>query len=213
MKKLIIFVISLSLILCGCGATPFEQTMPEVNEKQETYLSTTEPAATEPAATAPLGTPENPYPPGMYKIGSDLPAGEYFLAALDDGGGYYCVSSDSNKEDIIENDIFSNHTFITVSEGQYFDVSRACFVLSDGYTVRISDNGSLRPGMYRVGLDIPAGEYKLDATDSLGYYCIYTDSVAPLDIVDNDLFENTAYVTVSDGQYLSLNDCIGIPVK
>jgi hypothetical protein len=67
--------------------------------------------------------------------------------------------------------------------------------------------------MYRAGRDIPAGEYKLTCDDGMGYYCIYNDTNAPFDIVNNDLFDSSAYVTVKDGQYLVLSRCTAVPVN
>lgn len=65
-------------------------------------------------------------------------------------------------------------------------------------------------GTYRVGTDIEAGEYKLTATSDIPGYWEVTNSSAPdADIVGNDNFEGTAYVTVTDGQYLKLNRCTG----
>lgn len=159
----------------------------------------------------PMGTPENPYMPGMYKVGSDLPAGEYCFVASG-GSGYACVSSDSNQDDILENEMFDHTWFVTVSDGQYLEASRCAFVVADDVVLNIEPDGSFKDGTYRVGIDIPAGEYKLTSTDG-GYYCIYKDSVPPFDIVSNDLFDGSSYVTVKDGQYLSTSDCIAVPVK
>lgn len=65
-------------------------------------------------------------------------------------------------------------------------------------------------GTHRVGTDIEAGEYKLTATSSTPGYWEVTNSSAPdADIVGNDNFEGTAYVTVADGQYLKLDRCTG----
>ncbi len=65
------------------------------------------------------------YSEGTYKIGSDMPAGEYKLTPTSSLGGYYAVLSDSTGEDnIITNDNFENQTYVTVSEGQYLELSR-----------------------------------------------------------------------------------------
>ena len=58
--------------------------------------------------------------------------------------------------------------------------------------------------MYRVGIDIPAGEYKLvaDAGD-MAYVAVYKDSLNTMSsIVTNENFENTYYLSVEEGQYL-----------
>ena len=158
------------------------------------------------------GTKENPYMEGTYKVGTDVPAGEYLFVITDPSGGYVCVSADSNKDDIIENEMVELCWFATVKDGQYLEVRDCAFLHAENATLNINEDGSFVAGMYRVGIDIPAGEYKL-TTDDMGYWCIYKDSVVPFDIVSNDLFEGSTYVTVKDGQYLITSDCIAVPVE
>lgn len=63
-------------------------------------------------------------------------------------------------------------------------------------------------GTYKVGSDIEAGEYKLTCTSSVGAYWEVTNSSSPdADIVGNDNFDGSTYVTVNDGQYLKLSRC------
>ncbi|MEE6148108.1 hypothetical protein VXJ25_08965 [Olsenella sp. YH-ols2223] len=67
-------------------------------------------------------------------------------------------------------------------------------------------------GTYKVGSDLPAGEYKLTCTDTVPAYWAVTNSSAPdAQIVGNDNFTGTTYVTVSDGQYLKLVRCVAEP--
>lgn len=67
---------------------------------------------------------------------------------------------------------------------------------------------TITEGTYRVGTDIEAGEYKLTSDAGTSGYWQVTNSSAPdADIVGNDNFEGSAYVTVTDGQYLKLNRC------
>ena len=146
---------------------------------------------------------DSEYGAGMYKIGVDMPAGEYILFCDSDVKGYFCVSSDSNQKDIIQNENFEYNSIITVNDGEYFDLERS-------YAVPSSDNPQVDTsgsGMFEVGKHIPSGEYKLIGTsDVKGYYCIYDDSRQD-HIVANQNFNNSTYVTVSDGQYLLLDRC------
>ena len=68
-------------------------------------------------------------------------------------------------------------------------------------------------GMYKVGTDIPAGEYRLTATSDSGYWEVTASSAADADIIGNDNFGGSTYVTVSEGQYLKLNRCYAEPVQ
>lgn len=157
-----------------------------------------------------LGSAQNPYSAGMYKVGIDLPAGEYLFIANGSTAAYVCVSADSNQEKIIENENFEYSFFVTVSDGQYLQAKRCDFVIASNYTVNINDDGSFEDGMYRVGIDIPAGEYRLTPSGS-GYYSIYGNSIAPFNIISNDNFDGNTYVTVRDGQYLLIKRCSANP--
>ena len=64
------------------------------------------------------------YNSGVYKVGVDIPAGEYCVyAEYEDHGGYYCVSSDSAGDSIIGNNNFDYNAFVTVYDGQYIQFS------------------------------------------------------------------------------------------
>ncbi|WP_458119043.1 hypothetical protein OF381_00060 [Mannheimia haemolytica] len=78
-------------------------------------------------------TPNATYGAGTYKVGVDIPAGEYKVYATSrDGTGTVFVSKTSNYRDIsnmVHHEIFNNHTYVTVSEGQYLRVSFGKFEL------------------------------------------------------------------------------------
>lgn len=139
---------------------------------------------------------------GMYKVGTDMPAGEYVIV----GSGYLQISSDSSGsfESIVENDNYSNRTIILVSDGQYVQFSGRAYTPADAPKVDAS-SGTLPAGKYKVGTDFPAGEYKITPSGS-GYYGISTSASESLDsLVSNDNFDTERYLTVQDGQYLKLN--------
>lgn len=68
------------------------------------------------------------YKPGKYKVGKNLPAGEYKLLAKG-GNAYFGLTSDSNGDDIIVNGIFETQSYVTVAEGQYLELRR-CVAIS-----------------------------------------------------------------------------------
>lgn len=141
------------------------------------------------------------YNAGQYKIGQDIPSGEYVIFA-ESGAGYFVVTSDSNGDDIIANDNFDYNAIISVNDGEYLELSRS-------KAVPIEEVVSLpldRTNMYKIGVHLSAGEYKVMADSDNGYYCIYNDSRHE-DIEANDNFSGQAYVTVRDGQYLLLSGC------
>ena len=146
---------------------------------------------------------------GTYKVGKDIPAGEYFVKCT----SYNCyiqVSSDSTGsfDSIIANDNISTHTYITVRDGEYFTVTGGKFALSSEVdAVAPSSDGTYGEGTYKVGKDIPAGEYKIIAVNSC-YIEVSSNSNNTFNsIVSNDNIEvgTSTYITVSDGQYLKVN--------
>ncbi|MBE6990735.1 MAG: hypothetical protein E7426_08365 [Ruminococcaceae bacterium] len=139
---------------------------------------------------------------GQYKVGVDIAAGEYVVFSTD-GSGYFSVCSDANGDDIICNSIFTYNAYITIRDGEYLELSCCYAIPLLSNDIEINTDG---PGMFKVGVDIPAGEYKLQADRDTGYYCIYPSSRQE-DIVANDIFDGQAYVSVYDGQYLDLSEC------
>lgn len=147
------------------------------------------------------------YDEGQYKVGLDFIAGEYVLLSTSDYPGYFAINFDANGRDTIANGLFEVNSIITVYDGDYLELSRCVAIRSSdfysSYTIKTNLNGT----MLKVGYDILPGEFKLIAeTGASGYYCIYNDS-RQTDIIDNDLFKNSAWVTVKYGQYIVLSRC------
>lgn len=145
---------------------------------------------------------------GTYKIGVDLPAGEYVFFAK--GMGYIEVASDStgSLESIISNDNVSGHTYITVNDGEYLKLrSGEAYAVADAPSV-VPTDGIYKDGTYIVGKDIPAGEYKVTVNSNIGmgYIEVSSDSRGDLNsIITNDNLMEDSYITVQDGQYLKLS--------
>lgn len=153
------------------------------------------------------------YEEDNYKIGQNMPAGEYVVFSYDDSG-YVCISEDSNQNNIIENENFEYNTIIQVRDGDYLEISRAYAVPIDQAKLKLNKSGS----MYKVGYHIEAGEYRLERTsDYGGYYAVLKGPVGSEraggiidNIIDNDNFDGSrAYVTVENGQYLQTSRCKG----
>ena len=141
------------------------------------------------------------YKEGMYKVGSDIPAGEYILFADNSGNGYYERNEDSAGDSIIDNDNFSTFTYVNFKEGEYAKIANARAVSSADVTESLAKDG-ITEGTYKVGKDIEPGEYKI--TTETDTYWERTDKNG--EIIDNDNFTNNAYVTVKAGEYFKLTD-------
>lgn len=145
---------------------------------------------------------------GQYKVGEDLPAGEYYVKC--DGSNLYVeVASDSSGEldSIIYNLNTAGGVYITVEDGEYLEISGGNLYELDKAPDRGPEDGYYKEGMYKVGEDIPAGEYNVESTGDLAYIEVATDSRHQIeDIITNDNFENNKFITVEDGQYLTLSN-------
>lgn len=146
---------------------------------------------------------------GEYKVGQDIPAGEYYIVG--NGGNLYVeVASDSTGEldSIISNLNTDGNTYVTVKEGEYLKVTGGDIYNLDKAPFAKEENGYYTDGMYKVGQDIQAGEYNLESDDGMGYVEVTSDSRHTLDsITTNDNFESNKIITVSDGQYITLSHC------
>ena len=144
---------------------------------------------------------------GQYKVGDDIPAGEYYVKCT--GVNLYIeVASDSTGtlDSIVYNLNTDGGAYITVEDGQYLTVQGGDIYELDKAPKDKTEDGYYKDGMYKVGEDIPAGEYSVEASD-LGYIEVSTDSSHQISsIVSNDNFEGSKFITVSDGQYLTLSN-------
>lgn len=202
MKKIISAALILALVfsLCACG----ENQSGKTNEAAAEIETNTSPEPEDISAEE-----TKTYPAGMYKIGSDIPAGMYYLQAEGSAKAYFCISADSSGNSIVENDNFGSHYFLEIEDGDYLELTRCVAIPIEDAEIEFDQN-NLTEGMYRVGIDIPAGEYKLTQTSNLAaYVCVYEGCSKNRDIITNDNFENQKYITVKDGNYLLIIRCEG----
>ena len=179
------------------------------------FSTTTSPSPTPVVTPTPTPAPEpaaKTYKSGIYKIGSDMPAGEYVLI----GSGstsYFEVDKDSTgqMDSILANDTFGKRSIITVADGQYLKLTGCiAYSFSDAPKVKLVD-GFLLDGMYKVGVDLPAGEYKVIPEGGTSYKEVSKDSSHSLNsIISNDILQGEGYATIKNGQYLKL---VGAKIK
>ena len=147
------------------------------------------------------------YKAGTYKVGKDIPSGDYYLQSLTSkGSAYFGVYADSNKTKINFNENFKGNMLINIEDGEYLELNKCNAIPLLEFRQYYTTKTTLDNCMLEVGIDIEPGEYKLIATSSRGYYCIY-DDLRQSRIVSNDNFDNQTYCTVKKGQFLMLNNC------
>ncbi len=207
MKKLAICIcLAMVILLVACSQTKeSKKTEPEATTVSAKQSSTTTTTTTKKTTTTTTTTePEiESYPPGQYKVGLDFPEGLYYLISPE-SRGYFAVTSDANGDNILFNDNFGFLAYVELREGEYIEASRAYILDASEYRPIISDDLSkLEDGMYMVGRDIPAGEYKLKSPEDRSAYYAIID--ARHEIKSNNNFDGTTYVNVSVGDYLYLS--------
>lgn len=188
---------------------------PEVNTSviETTHITTTAGETTN-AQTTSLQPSITEYKEGTYKVGADIPAGEYkVFSANGQMDAYIEVSKDAkaNLDSITANALFKSFIYITVQEGQYLKIRDCYAVPVDQAPLFTPEEGQYTDGMYKVGTDIPKGEYKVSVNENaqlkMGYVEVTKDSTLTLDsIITNELVEGNTYIEIEEGQYLSLRD-------
>lgn len=152
---------------------------------------------------------------GQYKVGQDIPAGEYYVKC--DGNNLYVEVSSSSSgslDDIVYNLNTAGGAYITVEDGEYLKFDGGSIYELNKAPNRGADNGYYKEGMYKVGEDIPAGEYQVEASKGLAYIEVSSDSRHQIEgIITNDNFENNKYITIENGQYLTLSNGAQIKAK
>ncbi len=172
-------------------------------EIPEPVIETTTPINT---AVAFMKVPkEDIYDDSAYKVGVDIPAGEYIVIPNIATSTYFRVTNSENE--ILANGFSDSSYYITVEDGQYFMIDDGFAIPANKYNVAVYNYSAIYPGMYKVGTDIPVGEYKFTTLESNGYYCLYDNSTTARKIVSNDYFSKSSYVNAKLGDYL-LVDCI-----
>lgn len=144
----------------------------------------------------------------MYKVGYHIPAGTYFLSCNGNGGiGRYRVFQDRNAEndDPLYHGLFERNVMLELQEGEYLDVMNASLELLENISRIDPETGT----MFLVGAHIPAGTYSLKTLEGDGgFYRVYNSLGERMnDVEESQGFQDTASVTVKEGQYLFLSYC------
>lgn len=159
-----------------------------------------------------ITTVDGYYGEGLYRIGKDIPKGEYYCEKV----GVYSVSDISVRDNLqYEHGDKSYYgtrvptfAFLTVDKGVYL-FARGVRMIPSGQAPKIiSNNGIYKEGGYRIGKDIPEGEYRLMPYKDFGSYSIYSSTsltnifsqMSNLIRINN--FESSVTVEALDGQYL-----------
>ncbi|WP_349430226.1 hypothetical protein [Weissella confusa] len=151
--------------------------------------------------------------PRSYTAGQ-VPAGEYVFVATKYGASKY-YSEDDAAGEIIDNENFSSFGYVQVhatgnltTRGTLVNVDSLGELGVSGAKElyeKLNDKQNYNgPGMYKIGVDLPAGMHTVSSTGS-AYVAVVTGPVGNSDIVDNENFNGDYAVNLADGQYLEMS--------
>ena len=146
---------------------------------------------------------------GSYAKGT-IPSGEYVF--ISKSGGYY---QESLNGEIIDNEGFSSFGYVFVHDVGDIKIRGLLVRLRDlsglgyssgkeAYEACTKQSSYRLSGHYRIGTDIPAGSYIVESIGK-AYVEINAGPVGKSDIIENDRFNGTKSIRVTDGQYLKIS--------
>lgn len=147
----------------------------------------------------------------ILRCGSDFEPGDYYIFSLWGANALYGIADNPNDFTYTYERMIRK---IHAEKGQYIMLLDAVLVRAE----EIDTNDWKKYGVYHIGKDIPAGEYKIEtisdrySSDSysidgiMGTYQIMKGNPENEPIECNSLFFGSTYITVNEGEYIALNN-------
>lgn len=150
---------------------------------------------------------------GTYKCGVEFEPGDYYVLSMYGAQANY--DANNSPSDFSYSDYRVIHK-IRVDKDQYIKLNKSLLVPAQ----RIDVNNLKKYGIFLVGKDLPAGEYKLESiTDSYhnksfgvnitgisGAYQICSGSPDGTLIDSSRVSEKQTYISLQNGQYITINN-------
>ena len=148
---------------------------------------------------------------GTYRCPEDLPSGKYSILSLYAPYPNYEVSTSPNNMTWSQ---YALYREIDIKEGDYIKVSQEGILVPFN---EIDKNNLQKYGIYKVGKDIQAGDYKVETVADFyesdvvhaiegikGGYQITKNSPEGEIISSNMIFSESEYITLNDGEYVTI---------
>ncbi|MBR1863682.1 MAG: hypothetical protein IJ806_06320 [Ruminococcus sp.] len=149
---------------------------------------------------------------GIFRCGTDFEEGDYYIMSISDAATKYGVSDKNDSFGNYEERVIRN---VHIKEGQYVNLDYLCLLIpaKELDLTKLNDYG-----IYHVGDDIPAGEYKIETITNhyefeqqsidgvRGGYQINDDFFEKEPVKCETLYKSQSYFNVADGQYLIINN-------
>lgn len=149
---------------------------------------------------------------GIYLAGRDIPAGDYVLYPNAGEPGFFEIRKTegrvAERDDFICSKDFYARQWVSVNEGEYLEVRLSDLYKPENVKVAQSNESGFDVAQFKVGVDIPEGEYLLCGYEKLLFYMITStfyagtqDLNAP-EVLELDNCEYRQYVKLKNGQYI-----------
>ncbi len=153
------------------------------------------------------------YYSGLYKVGRDIPSGDYVVVSTKTDYAEFSISLDAAGDKEIGYGYPYPNRYVTLIYGQYVDFDYCkIYPLANAPLTAKNGDGNLISGEYKVGRDIEAGTYVLYPKDNSDYGGFDVDGNSlnlETSCITSDFLYGRTYVTVSEGQYLTIYDGVG----
>lgn len=144
------------------------------------------------------------YLPGMFKVGSHLPEGEYI--AIGEYASLKVYSAEGISYSHMVFQLYEDETnIVTIKNGQYLKTESCLLYPMENVPGLLKERKAFTQGIHKVGVTIPAGDYTARTTENSGRITLYEDSLYN----DNSFIsyinvEPEANVTLIEGQYVKI---------
>ena len=148
---------------------------------------------------------------GKYRCPNDIPNGQYAMLSIFTPFPYYLVSEDPNNMTWSQYAVYRE---FEIREEEYVNVGHGAILVP---LEEIDEKNMQKYGLYEVGIDIPAGDYRLTSNTDYyeseivhpvqgikGGYQITQGSPAGELIQSNMIFSESEYITLKEGEYVAI---------
>ncbi len=149
-------------------------------------------------------TAKGAYPESTYKVGAQIPAGEYVVKGNAASATIYAYLDPNDSDSKLSYWSSNKCVIVTVKDGEYLEaVWGDIYPIEDTADLKPAD-GIYKDGMYKVGFHMPAGTYKLTADVDTGYAEIYSSNTGESGRDNLIVAEPETTFTVKEGQYVTI---------
>ena len=137
---------------------------------------------------------------GMYKVGVDLPEGEYHIKSYKKGNTTYIYKDTRGSGEEVE--ILENGVYVNLKKGEYIQIKNAILHSFENTLKDNTKNGYYFNGMFKVGVDLKASKYLLKAIHPEAYYKIIQEG----EEIIEEIFSDEIEINLSKNDYIVLKN-------